>query len=144
VSANSRLTVATHVLTWMAVHRRQGSELSTSEQIAGSVNTNPVVVRRVLGDLQKAGFVESRRGAGAGWTLRRELESITLLDVYEAVEPGVLFAMHRSTPNQECPVGAGIQPAMQEIYDRVEGAVRAELARVTVAEVLRGVLAATR
>ncbi|WP_433512973.1 Rrf2 family transcriptional regulator [Nonomuraea sp. CA-143628] len=140
MGANSRLTIAAHALTWMEVHRRQGNELSTSEQIAGSVNTNPVVIRRLLGELQKAGIVESRRGAGAGWTLARELESITLLDVYRAVEPGVLFAMHRSTPNQECPVGVGIQPAMQEIYDHIEATLRAELARTTLAEVLQGVL----
>ncbi|MEU7829534.1 Rrf2 family transcriptional regulator [Nonomuraea sp. NPDC049129] len=140
MGANSRLTIAVHALTWMEVHRRQGNEISTSEQIAGSVNTNPVVIRRLLGELQKAGLVESRRGAGAGWTLTRELESITLLDVYRAVEPGVLFAMHRSTPNLECPVGVGIQPAMQEIYDHIEETLRAELARTTLVEVMREVL----
>ncbi|MCX4587625.1 Rrf2 family transcriptional regulator [Streptomyces sp. NBC_01481] len=142
MSANSRLTIAAHALAWMELNKRYGREVATSEQIAESVNTNPVVIRRLLAELRKAGLVESRRGAGAGWTLTRELEAITLLDVYEAVEPGALFAMHRATPNQECPVGSGIQPAMQRIYDGIEGAVRGELARTTLAEVLRSVLAA--
>ncbi|MFE7127654.1 Rrf2 family transcriptional regulator [Streptomyces sp. NPDC057617] len=140
MSANSRLTIAAHALAWMELNKRQGHEIATSEQIAESVNTNPVVIRRLLAELRRAGLVESRRGAGAGWMLARELESITLLDVYEAVEPGTLFAMHRATPNQECPVGFGIRPTMQGIYAGIEETVRGELARTTVAGVLRGVL----
>ncbi|MEU5798156.1 Rrf2 family transcriptional regulator [Streptomyces sp. NPDC047813] len=142
MSANSRLTVATHVLVWMELYRRQGGTVATSEQIAESVNTNPVVIRRLLGDLRKAGLVSSRRGAGAGWVLARDPARISLLEVYDAVEPGALFALHRALPNQECPVGRGIQPVMQEVYDQAEAAVRQELGKSTLADVLRGVLAA--
>lgn len=142
MSANSRLTVATHVLVWMELYRRQGGTVATSEQISESVNTNPVVVRRLLGDLRRAGLVSSRRGAGAGWVLARDPARISLLEVYDAVESGPLFAMHRTPPNQECPVGRGIQPAIGKIYDRTEAAVRQELAASTLADVLRGVLAA--
>ncbi|MFF0740368.1 Rrf2 family transcriptional regulator [Streptomyces sp. NPDC004111] len=120
------------------------SHLVDSEQIATSANTNPVVIRRILGELRKAGLVESRRGPWAGWSLARELESMTLLDVYEAVEPGPLFAMHRATPDQGCVVGHGIQPAMQGIYGGLEETLRGELARVTLAKVLQDVLAAPR
>jgi DNA-binding IscR family transcriptional regulator len=81
---------------------------------------------------------------GAGWTLARDLESMTLLDVYEAVEPGPLFAMHRATPDQRCVVGYGIQPAMQGIYQGIEETLRRELARVTLENVLTDVLAAPR
>ncbi|MFJ4805833.1 Rrf2 family transcriptional regulator [Streptomyces murinus] len=142
MSANSRLTVATHVLVWMELYRRQGGTVATSEQISESVNTNPVVIRRLLGDLRKAGLVSSRRGAGAGWVLARDPARISLLEVYDAVESGPLFAMHRTPPNQECPVGRGIQPAIGKIYDRAEAAVRQELAASTLADVLRDVLAA--
>ncbi|MED7929526.1 Rrf2 family transcriptional regulator [Nonomuraea sp. LP-02] len=144
MSANSRLTIAAHALTWIGLYQRQGHEVATSEQIASSVNTNPVVIRRLLGDLRRAGLVESRRGVGAGWSLARDLESMTLLDVYEAVEPGPLFALHRATPDQECVVGYGIQPAMQRIYDGIEETLRRELARVTLKDVLQDVLAAPR
>ncbi|GAA1738861.1 Rrf2 family transcriptional regulator [Nonomuraea sp. AD125B] len=144
MSANSRLTIAAHALAWIGLYQRQGHEIATSEQIASSVNTNPVVIRRLLGDLRRAGLVESRRGVGAGWSLARDLESMTLLDVYEAVEPGPLFALHRATPDQECVVGYGIQPAMQRIYDGIEETLRRELARVTLKDVLQDVLAAPR
>jgi Rrf2 family protein len=144
VSANSRLTIAAHALAWIGLYQRQGHEVATSEQIANSANTNPVVIRRLLGELRKAGLVESRRGVGAGWSLARELESITLLDVYDAVEPGPLFALHRATPNQGCVVGHGIRPAMQGVYGGIEETLRTELARVTMEDVLRDVLAVPR
>jgi Rrf2 family protein len=144
MSANSRLTIAAHALAWISLYQRQGHAVATSEQIATSANTNPVVIRRLLGELRKAGLVESRRGVGAGWVLARELETVTLLDVYEAVEPGPLFAMHRAAPDQGCVVGYGIQPAMQAIYAGVEETLRRELAAVTMEDVLRDVLAAPR
>lgn len=144
MSANSRLTIAAHALAWIGLYQRQGHEVATSEQIATSANTNPVVIRRLLGELRGAGLVESRRGVGAGWSLTRELKSINLLDVYRAVEPGPLFAMHRATPDQNCVVGHGIQPAMRRVYDDIEETLSGELARVTLEDVLQDVLAAPR
>lgn len=142
MSANSRLTIAAHAVAWIGLYQQQGHDVATSEQIADSANTNPVVIRRLLGRLREAGLVESRRGVGAGWRLARSLEDMTLLDVYEAVEPSPLFSMHHAPPNQACVVGAGIQPALQEIYDGVEDGLRAQLSRTTLADVLRATLAA--
>ncbi|WP_433351521.1 Rrf2 family transcriptional regulator [Microtetraspora malaysiensis] len=140
MAGNSRLTIATHVLTWMALARRRGQDLLTSEQVAASVNTNPVIIRRSLGDLRRAGLVEVRRGAGAGWTLARSPEEITLLDVYNAVEQQPLFAMHHTEPNLECPVGKGIRPALGHVYDGVEQALCHELRRTSIADVLKRTL----
>ncbi|MFE9812845.1 Rrf2 family transcriptional regulator [Streptomyces sp. NPDC005227] len=143
MSANSRLTVAAHALAWIGLYQRRGHEVATSEQIATSVNTNPVVIRRLLAELRKAGLADSRRGAGAGWMLSREPAAITLLDVYEAVEPGSVFALHRSAPDPECVVGRGIGPVMTAVYDDVEAALRRELAKTTLEDVLRDVLTVT-
>ncbi|WP_344582685.1 Rrf2 family transcriptional regulator [Streptomyces lunalinharesii] len=140
MGANSRVTVAAHALTWIGLYQRRGHEVATSEQIATSVNTNPVVVRRLLAQLRKAGLVDSRRGAGAGWALSRDLPTITLLDVYEAVEPGPIFALHPATPDPERVVGHGIAPVLGVAYDGVETALRAELARTTLEDVLRELL----
>ncbi|MFC5187529.1 Rrf2 family transcriptional regulator [Actinomadura harenae] len=142
MSVSSRMTVATHTLTWMAlVCPRRPDGVVTSDQIADSVNTNPVVIRRILGSLRDAGLVVSRRGQGAGWMLARAPESITLRDVYLAVEPDPLIAPHAAQPNQACPVGRGIPPVLREAYGRAEESMKEELAAVTVADVLRDTVA---
>lgn len=141
MGANSRLTIAAHALAWIELNQRKGGDVATSEQIANSVNTNPVVIRRLLGQLRQAGLVESRRGAGAGWRLVQPAESISLAEVYGAVEDDPLFALHPATPNQKCPVGHGIRSALSPVYGGVEAALRTQLARTSVADVLRESLA---
>ncbi|GGR07957.1 Rrf2 family transcriptional regulator [Streptomyces netropsis] len=141
MAANSRLTVAVHVLVWMALVRGRGRDVVTSEQIADSVNTNPVVIRRCLGELRRAGLVDVRHGAGAGWRLIREPESIPLSEVRRAVETEPLFGLHRGEPNQRCPIGAGIRPALEQVYGEVEEAARRALESTSIADVLRETLA---
>jgi Rrf2 family protein len=140
VAANSRMTIAVHALAWMALARRQGREVLTSDQVAASVNTNPVIIRRCLGDLRRAGLVTVRHGAGAGWSLARAPEEITLLEVHDAVGPEPPFGLHHTEPNLECPVGMGIRPALSQVYGQVEKAMRRELAAVSVAGVLHETL----
>lgn len=142
MTANSRLTVATHALAWMASHERLGGQWTTSEQIAGSVKTNPVVIRRLMSELGKAGVIESRRGPGAGWRLTRPPERITLAEVDDALGAEPAFAMHRNEPSAICPVAQGIRPALTPVYARVDAAIRRELERTTLAEVLHDTLGA--
>lgn len=142
MSANSRLTIATHALVWTASHERLGGEWTTSEQLAGSVKTNPVVIRRLMTELVKAGLLESARGPGAGWRLSRRPEEITLAQLADALGPEPAFAMHRNEPSPSCPVAQGIRPALAPVYARVDDAVRRELERTTLAEVLRDTLPA--
>jgi DNA-binding IscR family transcriptional regulator len=139
LSANSKMTLAVHVLTWIAFDRRgTDDEVGTSQRIATSVNTNPVVIRRCLSDLREAGLVECSRSHG--WALSRDASEITLHDVYRAVG-GDVFAMHASPPDHECHVGYGIQPVLIRAYERATGALCESLAQTTVADVLRETLA---
>jgi Rrf2 family protein len=133
---SSRFSVAVHVLTLLAV--TPAGELLTSDRMAGSVNTNPVVIRRILGQLKKAGLVEVRAAAG-GTYLRRAPAAITLLDVYRAVEvvEGNLFSVH-DKPNPKCPVGRNIQAALDDTLRRAQAALEQELAGVSVAQVAAG------
>jgi Rrf2 family protein len=140
MAANSRMTIAVHVLAWLALAQRRGREVLTSDQVAASVNTNPVIIRRCLGELRRAGLVDVRRGAGAGWSLARDPAHITLLEVHDAIRPEPLFGLHRTEPNLECPVGKGIRPVLSQVYSGIDRAVRRELAAVSVADVLHGTL----
>ncbi|MCZ8533658.1 Rrf2 family transcriptional regulator [Psychrobacillus psychrodurans] len=132
---SSRFTVAIHVLSLISLNQ---NIVSTSEWIAESVNTNPVVIRRVMGKLKKAGLIDIRRGLG-GATLQRDLEEITLLDVYKAVEvveDGELFQMH-DNPNPNCPVGANIQDVLELILVRAQDAMEAVLKEITMEELVK-------
>ncbi|WP_419960398.1 Rrf2 family transcriptional regulator [Psychrobacillus sp. BM2] len=132
---SSRFTVAIHVISLISLNQ---NIVSTSEWIAESVNTNPVVIRRVMGKLKKAGLIDIRRGLG-GATLQRNLEDITLLDVYKAVEvveDGELFQMH-DNPNPNCPVGANIQDVLELILVRAQDAMEAVLKEITMEELVK-------
>ena len=110
----------------------------TSEQIASSVNTNPVVIRRLLGRLRKAGYVESKSGAGGGWRLKRDPACITLLDVLRAVEPErETIALHAGRPNPLCAVGKNIQSALRTVYFEAQQHFDSRLSHSSIAEMLR-------
>jgi Rrf2 family protein len=139
MSANSRLTLAVHALTLMAQPERI-DEFSTSQRIAQSVNTNPVILRELLGMMEKQHLVSVQRGSNAGWKLARKPEEITLLDIYHAVKPHTLFALHHTPPNPRCVIGHGIVPALEGVYANLQGALEQELARTTVADILHSSL----
>ncbi|MGG4141794.1 Rrf2 family transcriptional regulator [Paenibacillus algorifonticola] len=133
----SRYTVALHILTLLAYSATKHSkEYLTSEFIAKSVNTNPVFIRRILSTLSKAGLVNVRHGTGAGWCLAVEPRKISLLNVYEAVEQKELFDYHHSTPNPICPIGGNISSALEPLYFSAEQAMKAELARSSIGDLL--------
>src|SRR3954454_14608051 len=135
---SSKLSVGIHALTIFAL--KPGEPL-TSEFNACSVNTNPVVIRRLLGSLREAGIVESRTGVGGGWSLLVDPERLTLLDILRAVEPqDEIFALHRSEPNPERPCGLHIQGVLTEVYDKVQDVVTRQLAGITIACITRKIL----
>ena len=139
MNTNTRFTVAIHTLTLLAMYP---GEPVTSEYIASSVNTNPVVIRRILGALRSEHLVTSQGGNGGGWRLGREAEKITLCDVYRAVDNEPLFSLHNRPPNPNCPVGRHIQHTLTGHFASATRALEEELEHTALADVLHEVLAA--
>ncbi|PFJ07353.1 transcriptional regulator [Bacillus cereus] len=107
----------------LSILKNNPSSACTSGYMAESVNTNPVVIRKIMAYLKQAGFVYVNRGPG-GATLLKDLYEITLLDVYHAVnvvEEGKLFHMHQQ-PNPNCPIGANIQAVLEVILIQAQSA----------------------
>lgn len=131
-SRNTRFALGVHLLT--LVGAGDGRAVS-SESMAGSAGTNPVHVRRVLGLLREAGLVSSQHGPGGGWVAARELGSVTLRDVWDAVHgDGPVLGLHDAAP--DCPIGQAIQQELLTVDRDAHAALRAELARTTLADVL--------
>jgi len=125
--------MAVHVLAVLAYKK---GETVTSGLLAQSVNTNPVVVRRLLLTLQKAGLVETRKGAGCGSSLKVCPDKIRLSHIYRAVEEEEPFALPRRKPNQACPVGQCIQKALAQVFTSAEAALERELSKTSLADIL--------
>ncbi len=142
MNPSSRFAVATHILAGLhCLKEIQGIEAATSNFMAGSVNTNPVVIRRILGQLKRAGLVDSHPGVGGGFSLARSAGRITLLDIYRATEDDSLFHFHYSEPNQACPVGSTIQDGLKCVCDDAESAFETVLEEKTLAKLAAEIMA---
>lgn len=133
---SSRFTLAVHIFACIDTFKDEYKV--TSDFLAGSTNVNPVIVRKILGQLKAAGLVEVARGSG-GASIPRPLSEITFLDIYRAVEcieSGELFHFH-DKPNPGCPVGKNIHNVLDDKLRRVQDAMEKELASITLEDVRR-------
>ena len=131
----SKFTAAVHILACIDIF--DGQMRVTSDVLAGSTGVNAVIVRNVLGQLRKAGIVETRQGSG-GAHLAKALDEVTLYDIYKAVEcidDEGLFHFHEN-PNVECPVGRNIHRAMDGRLAAAQTALENELKSTTIAQVV--------
>ncbi len=133
---NTRFAVAAHVLTLL---HAQGGQPATSKWIAGSVNTNPSLIRRLLARLARSGLTTSQMGAGGGALLARPASEITLAQVYRAVEQDADVIPIHPAPNPRCPVGRNIQAVLEKRFRAAERALQDELARTTIADLARDI-----
>jgi Rrf2 family protein len=114
-----------------------GEEPLKSEQVAESVNTNAVVIRRILKELAEAGLVVSQTGSLGGSRLAHDPAETTLLDVYQALEYGGVFSLHRAPPSRDCPVGVNIETVLGDVLLEVDTAVEKVLQNITINDVVR-------
>ena len=130
---SSRFTMAIHMFTCIETFSDQKM---TSDFMAASIGTNPVIVRKLLQQLKAAGLLEVARGTG-GVTLKRPLDEITFLDVYRAVECSPeeeLFRFHEN-PNPNCQVGRNIHQVLDGKLRQVQSAMENELANICISDV---------
>jgi Rrf2 family protein len=133
MGTNSRFAVAVHTLTLMAWNHDQPLK---SDEVAASVNTNPVVIRRLLCELAREGLVISQTGSTGGSRLAKQVHEITLLDVYQAVEGGRTLELHRHPPNPQCPVGVNISEVLEGVCAKVSLAIEGVLAKITLEDMV--------
>ena len=132
MTGNSRFAVSVHILAYLAF--RKEAAVSSAE-IASSVDTNPVVIRRLLATLVKAKLVVAHKGAAGGFALAEAPHAISLLEIYRAVEPNPMHGMKRFAPNRKCPVGARIEEILQQVFTTAQAAMEAQLSTVSLAQV---------
>jgi Rrf2 family protein len=134
--ASCRFAMAVHVLTVLAYH--EGDRV-TSAVLAVSINTNPVVVRRLLLALQQARLVDTCKGPGAGSRLNCAPRRIDLAKVYRAVETAEAFATPSRRPDAACPVGQCMTGELEKIFASAQQALERDLQKTTLADVMEKV-----
>lgn len=132
MAANSQFSMAVHVLSMLA---RSKDENLKSDRLAGSVNTNAVVIRRLLGQLNQANLVVSQTGANGGTRLARCPSKINLSEIYKAVSCGEAFALHAKSPSQDCPVGKNIEAVLCCLQKEIDRGIDEKLSRYTLQNV---------
>lgn len=138
MSISSRFSVGIHILTLIEINK---DGVSSSEYLAGSVNTNPAVIRKIMGMLKKAGLIHVKPGI-AGAELAKDLSEITMLDVYKAVnvvKDNELFSIHEN-PNPDCPVGKNIQNTIEPLFVSAQAALEKVLGNVTIEDVVKDII----
>ncbi len=136
MAANSQFAIAVHVLALLA---KGGEENVTSVCVAKSVNTNPVVIRRLLCNLNQAKLVVSQTGGAGGTRLVRPPDEIRLNEIYRAVSGGEVFALHRQTPNQNCLIGKNIQTVLENLQTEIDEIIEQKLAEYTLQDIIESV-----
>lgn len=131
---STKFTIGIHLLA--AVEYFGKDHKVTSQFLAASIGSNPVIVRNIMVQLQNAGLIDVKRGPG-GISLTRPLKNITFLDVYDAVETNSaddLFRFHEN-PNPECPVGRNIHSGLDSQLREIQENFKRDLAGRNIDEV---------
>ncbi|MBV9787194.1 MAG: Rrf2 family transcriptional regulator [Chloroflexi bacterium] len=126
---DSRLSGVLHVL----MHLSAASKPLTSEELAKAMHTNPVVVRRTMAGLREAGLVRSEKGHGGGWSVARDLEAMTLYDVYAAIGAPTPFALGNRTESPGCLVEQVVNESLDDAFKEAETILMARLRTVSLA-----------
>lgn len=128
---NGRFAISVHILTLLTFAE---DEWTSSEYLAGSININPVLVRKELANLRSRGLVASKEGKAGGSKLAKAPELIYMSDVYEAVRQKDLLGKATNLPNPDCKIGREINDHMDFLYDQAERTLIDSLKQVSLKE----------
>jgi Rrf2 family protein len=134
-SVNTQFSIAVHVLAAIAHYERT----FTSEILAGSVNANPIFVKRILAKLSKARLVKATVGKAGGYALAKSPKDISLLDISNAVSPPSVFAVHSYEKKKWCVVSSNIKEVMGDVLIGAQKAVESDLKQTTLADVVSNI-----
>ncbi|MGP9689166.1 Rrf2 family transcriptional regulator [Psychrobacter sp. AOP22-C1-C5] len=126
-NTNTQFSIAVHILTGFAKFGKLNSN-----ELAVSVNANPIFIKRILAKLSSSGLVSTSSGRNGGSTLARKAEDISLYDVYMAVEAPSTFAVHGYPKNHSCEISTNIQGAMNEVLEEVQSDLKAKLSSISI------------
>lgn len=127
MQANKNFSIAIQICVFMDY---KGQERYSSQELAVSVMTNPVVIRRQLAKLKTAGIVDSQNGPNGGYFLVKDTASLTLWHLYVATREGDFF--NRPKPNPDCVVGSNLKYLVQDVFHEAEMAMKPELGAVSI------------
>jgi Rrf2 family protein len=128
---NGRFSISLHILTLLDSFP---DELVSSEFLAGSININPVLVRKEISNLKKHGLVASKEGKSGGFMLGKPSKQIRLSEIYKAVRQSPILGQTRNTPNPKCMVGKQIDKHLNNLFDEAEEALIKKLDKTTLSE----------
>jgi DNA-binding IscR family transcriptional regulator len=123
-----KFAISLHILTLLT---KRPDEFLSSEYIAGSMNINPVLVRKEIGNLKKHNIVESREGKFGGTRLAKPAAEITLEDVYNMTFDCVSLGYSKNNPNPECCVGKKINENLDTLYKNINGSICSQLKNIS-------------
>ncbi|MFV0418140.1 MAG: RrF2 family transcriptional regulator [Dysgonomonas sp.] len=126
-----RFSISIHVLVLLA---RNTGEWISSDYLAGSMNINPVLVRKELSNLRKHGFVISKEGKNGGCMLAKPADTIYLSDIYKIVSSQSILGNSLASPNPKCSVGRQINKHLNDLNLEAEKVMTNQLSGITVAE----------
>lgn len=127
---NLRFATLIHILVLVDQFKNQ---IISSDFIAGSINVNPVVVRREIKALKDAGILNSKKGKEGGFFLFKESSEITFGMIYQIIHAGHSFAKQNQT-NPNCPIGLHMNKELDHIFSGVEHTIIDHLNKITLAD----------
>lgn len=127
----SKFAISVHILSLLSLSE---TEWLSSDIIAGSMNTNPALVRKELAGLREAGLIEGKEGKNGGSKLARPANSILMSEIFEVVKDKHVFGFSPNLPNPDCPVGANINEALDGLFNEIDQSIYDRLKHITLAQ----------